>query len=180
MTTQEEWMEIQLLHRQGDSIREIARKTGMSRNTVRRALRQAVPQPYKPVLRESLLDAYKSSIRERYAACDLSGVRLAEEVRAMGYTGSVVTLRRFVRELKPDRIVRQELTVRFETPPGEQAPEGGGSGAQGGGSPPKADGSEAPSRGGSGQHMMTQTGMNNSLRAGRPGMATQGGGFKRT
>lgn len=121
MITQEEWMEIQLLHRQGNSIREIARKTGQSRNTVRKALRQAAPQPYKQVQRESLLDTYKPYIQERYAACELSGVRLAEEVRAMGYTGSVVTLRRFLRGLKPERIVRQELTVRFETPPGQQA-----------------------------------------------------------
>ena len=39
----------------------------------------------------------------------------------MGYTGSVVTLRRFLHSLKPERERLRKLTVRFETPPGKQA-----------------------------------------------------------
>src|SRR5947208_482434 len=39
----------------------------------------------------------------------------------MGYTGSVVTLRRFLQTLKPERQRLRKLTVRFETPPGKQA-----------------------------------------------------------
>lgn len=39
----------------------------------------------------------------------------------MGYTGSIATLRRFVHSLKPERERLRKLTVRFETPPGQQA-----------------------------------------------------------
>ena len=38
----EEWMDIRTLHREGHSIKEIARQTGRSRNTVRRVLRVAL------------------------------------------------------------------------------------------------------------------------------------------
>ena len=40
MITEERCMEIQILHRQGKSIREICRLTGLSRNTVRKYLRE--------------------------------------------------------------------------------------------------------------------------------------------
>lgn len=39
----------------------------------------------------------------------------------MGYTGSIVTLRRFLATLKPQKAALEKLTVRFETPPGQQA-----------------------------------------------------------
>jgi len=39
----------------------------------------------------------------------------------MGYTGSIATVRRFLRTLEPARQQAQRLTVRFETPPGQQA-----------------------------------------------------------
>ena len=39
MLTQEQAVEIRILARQGESIRQISRRTGLSRNTVRRYLR---------------------------------------------------------------------------------------------------------------------------------------------
>jgi transposase len=42
MLTVEEWMDIHLLARQGNSIRSIARLANLSRNTIRRALRRHV------------------------------------------------------------------------------------------------------------------------------------------
>ncbi len=41
MITEERCMEIHILFRQGKSIREIARITGLSRNTVRKYLRES-------------------------------------------------------------------------------------------------------------------------------------------
>lgn len=41
-------MEIHVLHRQGKSIREIARETGASRNTVRAVLRGNADEQYGP------------------------------------------------------------------------------------------------------------------------------------
>lgn len=45
MITEERCMEIQILYRQGKSIREICRLTGLSRNTVRKYLREPVRRP---------------------------------------------------------------------------------------------------------------------------------------
>lgn len=120
MLTQEEWMNIQLLKKEGHSIREIARMTGRSRNTVRRILRQKAPQGFQTPDKPSKLDAFKDYLRQRYEQCGLSAVRLAEEIRPMGYGGSVIILRRYLKTLRPDRLLRQKVTVRFETPPGYQ------------------------------------------------------------
>lgn len=121
MMTVNQWMNIQLLHKQGHSIRKIAHLTGQSRNTIRKALRNSsVPALNKP-LRKSKLDDYQAYLQQRYESCALSAVRLLEEIQPMGYNGSVETLRRYLQTLKPSRILRRELTVRFETPVGYQA-----------------------------------------------------------
>lgn len=117
----EEWMDIKDLHRQGHSIRAIAQMTGRSRNTVRRLLRQSAPQPFQAPQRSSKLDEFKPYLEQRHRECNLSCVRLLEEIRPMGYTGSIDLLWRYVRLLRPDKKARAKLTVRFETPPGHQA-----------------------------------------------------------
>lgn len=117
----EAWMDIKLLSQQGHSIRAIGRLSGYSRNTIRRVLRQKAPEPFHVPRRASKLDGFKTYVEGRYHECALSCVRLLEEIRPMGYVGSIVTLRRFVQTLKPHRQALKKLTVRFETPPGEQA-----------------------------------------------------------
>jgi transposase len=99
----EEWMDIRSLHQEGHSIKAIARYTGRSRNTVRRVLREAGPTSYRKPERPSRLDPFKTFLRERWEACGLSAVRLLPEIQAMGYTGSISTLRRFLHSLKPER-----------------------------------------------------------------------------
>ena len=44
----EEWVDIVSLHRQGLSIKAIARRLDISRNTVRLALRRKEPPAYRP------------------------------------------------------------------------------------------------------------------------------------
>lgn len=116
----EEWMDLKVLAAEGQSIRAIAEMTGLSRNTVRRALRQRAPEKATPGERESKLDEFKSYVEKRYQECGLSAVRLVEEIRAMGYQGSVDIVRRFVRGLRAPARAQQKLTVRYETPPGQQ------------------------------------------------------------
>jgi transposase len=117
----EEWMDIRTLRKEGHSIKAIARQTGRSRNTVRRVLREAGPATFNKPQRHSRLDAFKSYLRQRWEECGLSAVRLLPEIQAMGYRGSIVTLRRYLQTLKPERERLQKLTVRYETPPGKQA-----------------------------------------------------------
>ncbi|MCI0411668.1 IS21 family transposase [bacterium] len=121
MKTTEEWLDIHMLRKQGHSIRKIARLTGNSRNTVRRILRQKAPCNYDASGRESQLDAFKDYAKKRYEECALSAVRILEEIRPMGYTGSIYPLRRYLQTLQQPAKALKKLTVRFETAPGEQA-----------------------------------------------------------
>jgi transposase len=121
MLTVEEWMDIKQLAKQGHSQRAIARLTGYSRNTVAKLLAQAAPAPFQRVPRASKLDPYKVYLQQRYQECPLSAVRLLEEVRPMGYAGGVCVLRRYLATLKQRQRAQAQATVRFETPPGQQA-----------------------------------------------------------
>jgi transposase len=121
MLNLDQFMNIRLLQKQGHSVREIARLTGHSRNTVRKLLRaQRSPVPATRV-RASKLDLYKPYLTARWQAHGLSAMRLVPEIRAQGFTGSTQIVRRFLHTLKAARHIDKSLTVRFETPPGEQA-----------------------------------------------------------
>lgn len=115
-------MEIAVLLRQGRSIRDIAREMGVSRNTVRRYLRDAGAATMKrPPRRPHKLDPHRGYLGQRVRAAHpawLPATVLLEEVRARGYEGGLSRLRAFLRTL---RIVKPaEPVVRFETPPGQQ------------------------------------------------------------
>jgi transposase len=114
-------MDIKQLQRDGLSQRAISRMTGHSRNTVARLLAQKAPAPFATPARSSCLDAFKPYLRDRYGKVPLSSVRLLEEIRPMGYTGSIDTLRRFINTLAKHEHAAARATVRFETPPGAQA-----------------------------------------------------------
>jgi transposase len=121
MLNLDQFMNIRFLQKQGHSVREIARLTGHSRNTVRKLLRaKRAPAP-APRVRASKLDPYKPYLTERWQAHGLSAVRLLPEIVAQGFAGSPQIVRRFLQTLKATRHTDQALTVRFETPPGEQA-----------------------------------------------------------
>ncbi|HEY0794072.1 MAG TPA: IS21 family transposase [Chthoniobacterales bacterium] len=114
-------MDLKMLKLQGHSIRKIVQLSGLSRNTVRRVLRDKAPQPFQTPERGSKLDPFKEYVTARFRASGLSAVRLLEETQAQGYRGSVMTLRRFLRTLKADAQAQQKATVRFETAAGQQA-----------------------------------------------------------
>lgn len=62
-------LEIRVLHRHGKGVRAIARETGVSRNTVRRYLRDEAAVRYKarPV-RATKLDPFKGYVSQRLDA----------------------------------------------------------------------------------------------------------------
>jgi transposase len=121
MLNLDQFMNIRFLHRQGHSVRAIARLTGHSRNTVRKLLRATHTPTAKPRVRPSLLDPYKPYLIERWQAHRLSAMRLHPEIQAKGFTGSLKIVRRFLQTLRAEDYIDPRLTVRFETPPGEQA-----------------------------------------------------------
>jgi transposase len=115
-------LEIRVLHRHGKSIREIAREMGLSRNTVRRYLRDGEAERYKPrPPRPTKLDPFKGYVIARLGAAAPEWIPasvLLMELRERGYPGGYTMLKRFVASLRPRQAV--EPVVRFETDPGEQ------------------------------------------------------------
>ena len=115
-------MEIDVLHRQGKGIREIARDAGVSRNTVRAVLRGEHDGQYGPrAPRACKLDPYKDYLRDRLTRAGKETLRatvLLREIGAMGYRGGITQLKEHLRTLRPAPPI--EPVVRFETPPGEQ------------------------------------------------------------
>lgn len=121
MLTSEQWMDIKDLQRQGLSGRAIARRSGLSRNTVAKVLGEKTP-PAKIIRpRSSCLDPYKPYLAQRFQEFGLSSIRLLEEIRPMGYDGSYDVVRRYIQTLAPQKKALQNATVRFETGPGVQA-----------------------------------------------------------
>ncbi|WP_285702230.1 helix-turn-helix domain-containing protein, partial [Actinomadura sp. NBRC 104412] len=60
----EDWAEIRRLHRaEGLAIRAIARRLGISRNTVRKALASHEPPRYVRAVKGSIVDAVEPQIR---------------------------------------------------------------------------------------------------------------------
>ena len=114
-------MEIKVLKRQGRSIAQIVKDTGLSRNTVRKYLRGAMKVQYGPrEARPCKLDPFKQYLLERIEQARpdwIPATVLMREIQAASYTGGISQLKAFVR---PFKIVRVDPVVRFETAPGLQ------------------------------------------------------------
>ena len=92
---------VRLLHQQGFSLREIARRLKLSRKTVRRFVRaESLPERNTAPRKASLLDPYKPYLLSRWQQGCWNGVQLFEEITARGYPGSAPLLRRYLRELR--------------------------------------------------------------------------------
>jgi transposase len=121
MLTQEQAVEIKVLERQGRSIAQIMRDTGLSRNTVRKYLRGAAKVQYGPrAARPCKLDPFKPYLLERIEQARpdwIPATVLLREIRAEGYDGGISQLKAYVR---PFKVVRPDPVVRFETAPGLQ------------------------------------------------------------
>jgi transposase len=86
----------------GLSIKEIARRTGRDRNTVRKALRSSEPPRYRRAPRPSKLDPFKPELH-RLLRDDpsLPGKRIRELIEEQGYEGGKTIVDDYLRELRP-------------------------------------------------------------------------------
>ena len=99
----ERWAELRREHFVlGVSIKELARRTGLSRNTVRAALRSSTPPRYERVSRASKLDPFKDEIHRLLKdEPALSGQRMRELIAALGFDGGKTIVDDYLREVRP-------------------------------------------------------------------------------
>ena len=96
----EDWAEIRRLHRaEGVPIKVIARSMGISKNTVRKALRDDGPPRYDRPARGSLVDEVEPRIRELLKVTPTMPATVVAE--RIGWEHSIRTLRTRVSELRP-------------------------------------------------------------------------------
>jgi transposase len=120
----EQWAEIRRMSKvERLSQREIHRRTGVHRDTIRRALASPEPPSYGPrSKRPSKLDPFLGTIEELLAdEPTLSGVRVREELERLGYVGGKTILDELLRELRPRFLPPPRSFQRTRYRPGELA-----------------------------------------------------------
>lgn len=120
----DEWITVRQLHKKGMSIRGIARELKMSKNTVKKLLRSPTRPTYQRKIYPSKVEAYKEQIKIWYLdpSYNFIGTRIYEELLKIGYDGSIGPVYRYLSTLQQQkRKISTKATVRFETPPGDQA-----------------------------------------------------------
>ncbi len=113
--TQERHAAIHTLLAAGASVSAISQTLGLDRKTVRRFARAASTDELVSArsTRASVLDDYTPHLQQRWAAGVTDAVALTAEITALGYRGSVKTVRRYLQPLRDG----QNTTPRPPTPP---------------------------------------------------------------
>jgi transposase len=99
----ERWAELRREHFvRGVSIKELERRTGLARNTIRAALRSGQPPVFRVPERPSKLDPFKEEIH-RLLKDDpkLPGVRVRELIEPLGFDGAKTIVDDYLREVRP-------------------------------------------------------------------------------
>lgn len=117
----EESKVIQILYKQGYGKKAIARKLGMSVNTVRKYLKTGGEPCYKSRgSKPGKLEQYKAYIQKRLKDAMphlIPSPVILREIQSYGYEGSSALLRSYLHQLKQKT---PEPLIRFETEPGQQ------------------------------------------------------------
>jgi transposase len=99
----EEWAHLRREHFvRGVAIKELARRTGLARNTIRMALRSDKPPPFRSPARASKLDPFKDEIHELLQRDPkLPAVRVRELIAPLGFRGGQTIVDDYLREIRP-------------------------------------------------------------------------------
>ena len=121
----ERYAAVQALRAQGCTIRQIAGRLGLSRNTVLKFAQAASIDELlvKATARPSILDPFKPYLNQRWNQGITSAAALHEEIRARGWTGGVLTVERYLRQFRTaDGRDRQARAQPQLTAPSAPAP----------------------------------------------------------
>lgn len=122
MITRETKVDISYFKQQGLSYREIARKTGRHRKTVKRYADnpELIGQGRAKVERSSILDEYRPTIESWLEEdSEYRATWILDSIRKLGYTGGYTIVKDLVKEIKQEN--SRIAYLRFETEPGRQA-----------------------------------------------------------
>jgi transposase len=117
----EQWAEVRRLHFvKGLSQREIGRRTGLHRDTIRRAVNSTEPPVYRRAPAGSKLDPFKEEIH-RLLRDDpkLPGVRVRELLEPLGCTAAKTIVDDYLREVRPLFAPQPRVFRRTVYRPGE-------------------------------------------------------------
>jgi transposase len=117
----EQWAEVRRLHFvRGLSIREIHRRTGLHRETIRRAISSEVAPVYRRASSGSKLDPFKDEIH-RLLGVDpkLPGQRVRELIAQLGFEGAKTIVDDYLREVRPVFLPPPRTFQRTVYRPGE-------------------------------------------------------------
>lgn len=120
----QDWIAVKRLFKRGVKIKQIAKQLKMSKNTVKKLLKSENEPKYERKLYNSIIDPYAENIRTWFLDPEYNfiGTRIFNELKKLGYTGSIGPLYRFLKTLNEEkRDISKKATMRFETPLGEQA-----------------------------------------------------------
>ena len=123
MMTQEEFMDVMAMRRQGNTVKEIAEETGYHPSTISGWLKNGGPPARRSSPKAPVIDAHWSA---RIAELVRSAPRLLatsvfELIRAEGYGGSYVSVARHLNELRGPRFsASPAASTRIVTAPGEE------------------------------------------------------------
>ncbi|MEE8378394.1 MAG: IS21 family transposase [Candidatus Aminicenantaceae bacterium] len=114
-------MDLLLLERKGLSQRQIAKKLGISRNTVKKYMEnQGYPEERKTIQRKSLLDPFTDNIAFWLNEdLEYTATWIYDRLCNIDFTGSYEIVKRKVHKIKAER--QRVAYMRFETEPGFQA-----------------------------------------------------------
>ncbi len=121
MLSMYKWSKIKSMKAKGKSIRRIAKELGISRNTVRRYLRQEGPPRYEKKVKESkqVTEGFEEKVKE-FLKGEYIGTEIFARLKAEGYRGSLSSIYRLIKAVKEAEEKEVKVTSRFETAPGEQ------------------------------------------------------------
>jgi len=105
----------------GGTVRGLARAYDVDPKTIRTWRARGGYRPRRPRPRKSILDPHAAWLTRRAPEVEYNAAVLARELRAQGYTGSLQQVYRFLRPLRVAATCSAAATMRFETPPGQQA-----------------------------------------------------------
>ncbi|PKK40393.1 Mobile element protein [Clostridiaceae bacterium JG1575] len=107
---------------QGKSISEIARTQNMSRNTVKKYLKEDVKQDKRVgSKRKSKLDSFKDLIQNLMDKGIYNSVVIFNRLLEKGFDGKISIIKDYLKPLRPPTVKEGPATQRFESPPGSQA-----------------------------------------------------------